>query len=77
MRESRSGSLRSESVERQLRSARSSRNHSLHRERPGYVTGQRNSGMNEEIGAADSGVVMRRISSSCLGMMRINADTAQ
>ena len=73
----RSGSLRREPVERQPGGFLPGRNHALDRHRTGHITRKRNSGMDEEIGVLNSGMVMRRISSTCSGMMRINADAAQ
>ena len=73
----RSGSLRREPFECQPGGFLPGRNHALDRHRTGHITRKRNSGMNEEIGVLKSGMVMRRINSTCLGMMRINAHGAQ
>ena len=49
------------------------RNHPLDRQRTGQIARKRKSGVDEEIGVTNSGEVMRRVSMTCLGMMRIDA----
>ena len=68
---------RSESAQRQTGGMLPSPNHSLDRLRTRKITGKGNAGMDEQIGATDSRVVMRRVSTSCTGVMRINAERTQ
>src|SRR5208282_1240968 len=77
VRESRSGGLSSESAEGQPCGVLPGRNHSLDRQRTGQIARKRNLGLDEKIGATDSGVVVRRVSTTRPGMMRINAEPAQ
>ena len=72
-----SGRVSGESLECQTRGIRTRRNHPLDRLRPGQITRKRNPRMNQEIGATDSRVVMRRVGSTCPGMVRADADAAE
>lgn len=74
---SRSGGLCSELAQSQTGGVCTGRNHSFDRRRTREVTAEGDSGMNEDIGVADSGVVMRRIRAARPWMMRMNADSAQ
>ncbi len=77
MRETRSGRLCSESAERQPGSLLTSQDHSFDCNWSWQITGQRNPGMNEEIRAADRGMVMQRVGLCGAGMVRINAYASQ
>ena len=72
LRESRG--LRSESAESQSGGMFPGPNHSLDHLRTRKITGKGTSGVDEEICATDSRVVMRRVSTTCTGVMRINAE---
>lgn len=74
---SRSGGLCSELGQSQTGCVCAGPNHSFDCRRTREVTAKGDSGMNEDIGVADSGVVMRRIRAACPWMMRMNADPAQ
>ena len=69
-----SSGLRCDSAEGQSGGMLPGRNHSLDRLRTRKITGKGNARVDEEICATDSRVVMRRVSTTCPGMMRTNAD---
>ena len=69
--------LRSESAEGQPSGMLPGRNHSLDRLRTGQIAGKRNPGVDEQISVTDSRAVMRRVSTPCPGVMRINAEPTQ
>jgi len=75
--EDRSGCLRREPAERQPGGVLSGRNHSFDGHRTGQITGQRNLGVDEKIGVPDGRMVVRRVRTICLGMVRIDAKPAQ
>ena len=72
-----SSGLRCDSAEGQSGCMLPGRNHSLDRLRTRKITGKGNARVDEEICATDSRVVMRRVSTTCPGMMRTNADPTQ
>ena len=73
MREIGSGSLLCEPVECQPGGVLPGQNHSLDCYGTWQITSQRNSGVDKDIGVSNSGAVMRRVSTACARMMRINA----
>src|SRR5579884_480887 len=53
------------------------RNHAIDGGGAGNVAGKRNSGMDEQIGVADRGVILARVNPAGAAMMRVHARRAQ